>query len=244
MNPFILPLKAYGINVQIHQHSAYQVVISLNDAFSSVIGGVAHPRLRGFVIKPQVPHQCRVTPQTVLCVLNIAPYSRAGLALRGWFGTDSSAIVFTEPDELMRRFPVLTNQLPDTWPMGITTALTASPDRPVADRRVQQLIQYIETHYATHSVSPGLLANMVSLSPSRMAALFKAETGSSVSKYLLWTRLRHAITLSLTEPDKPLTEIAHEIGFYDQAQFGKYMNAMIGVPARALRHNSDLIQVL
>ena len=31
MNPFILSLKTYGINVQIHQHSAYQVVVSLNN---------------------------------------------------------------------------------------------------------------------------------------------------------------------------------------------------------------------
>ena len=144
----------------------------------------------------------------------------------------------------MRLFPQLAGLLPDDWPGGITASLTDGPHIPLADGRVQRLIHYIETHYTAPTLTTRLLADVVSLSPSRMAALFKAETGSSVSKYLLWTRLRQAITLALTEPDKQLTEIAYETGFYDQAQLNRYMNAMMGVPPRALRQNSDLIQVL
>ncbi|WP_374756439.1 helix-turn-helix domain-containing protein [Dyadobacter flavalbus] len=84
---------------------------------------------------------------------------------------------------------------------------------------------------------------MVFLSPSRLASLFKQQTGSSLSKYLLWTRLRQAIYLTLSDKDRSLTDTAYDTGFYDLPQLNKYMYEMFGMPPKALKHNSDLIEI-
>lgn len=243
MNPFILSFKVYGLNVHIHRHSAYQIVLALNNSLSSVIDKVQYTDIAGFVIRPQVPHACTVLPDTTVCILNIEAYSRAGLQLRSLFAADQPVIVLTTPADVSRMFAPLTPQRPDQWPTHLAHLLTNELSTGKVDGRVQKLISYIEQHYTLHTLTPQRLAEEVFLSPSRMAALFKAETGSSPSKYLLWTRLRHAVEMALTDRHKQLTEIAYETGFYDQAQFTKYMYEMMGVPPRALKQNSDLIQV-
>lgn len=69
------------------------------------------------------------------------------------------------------------------------------------------------------------------------------QIGSSVSKFLLWTRLRQAVYLSLSDKKRTLTDIAYDTGFYDLPQLNKYMYKMFGVPPKGLKQNSDLIQV-
>ena len=244
MNPFILAFKVYGLNVQIHKHSAFQIILALNNSLTSVIDNVQYTDIVGFIIRPQVPHACTVLPETIVCIVNIEVYSRAGLQLRGLFADDQQVIVLKNSAEVGRMFAPLIPQRPDLWPASLAYLLTDERSDTKADGRVQKLIHYIEQHYTSHTLTPQRLAEEVFLSPSRMAALFKAETGSSPSKYLLWTRLRRAIEMALTDRHKQLTEIAYETGFYDQAQFTKYMYEMMGVPPRALKQNSDLIQVL
>jgi AraC-like DNA-binding protein len=84
----------------------------------------------------------------------------------------------------------------------------------------------------------------VFLSSSRLAYLFKQQTGSSITKYLLWTRIKNAVYLILNSKDKSLTIIAQESGFYDSSQMIKYMHQMFGISPSKLRQKSDLIQFL
>jgi len=79
-NPFILALKAYNLTVEIHHHSAYQIVLSNDTPFTSTISGNLCERNHGFLLKPQVPHFC-VAEKGSLNVLNIEPYSNIGLEL-------------------------------------------------------------------------------------------------------------------------------------------------------------------
>jgi len=111
------------------------------------------------------------------------------------------------------------------------------------DERVTRIVEYINANYSEQHITPQTFADIVFLSPSRLAALFKIQTGSSLSKYLLWTRLRQAIYLMLTEKDRSLTEIAYDTGFYDLPQLNKYMYEMFGMPPKALKFNSDLIEI-
>jgi AraC-like DNA-binding protein len=239
-SPFILPLITYGIDVQIHQHSAYQLVYTMGQPFTSLIGGVEHSNIFGFLIKPQVPHLCTVNGST-LCTVNVEPYSNAGLHLHAFFAQSIDAIVFKQSDEFSNCFG-FSVQDTSTWLQHICTTLNTAVIQD-SDERVETIIEYIQAHYSDIHLSPELFSKKVFLSPSRLAALFKAQTGSSLSKYLLWTRIRHAITLSLSRKDLTLTEIAHETGFYDLPQLNKYMYEMFGVPPRGLKQNSDLIQV-
>jgi len=240
MNPFVLALKAKNLTVEIHHHSAYQIVLSNDTPFNSTINGTLYERIHGFLIKPHVPHFCEAEKGT-LNVLNIEPYSNIGLELAGRFKENEEYMVFHSPSETNAFF-----QTPkDSLAVGqIVDAMLANLPATAYDERVAKIVDYIKSNYYEQNITPRTFADIVFLSPSRLASLFKQQTGSSLSKYLLWTRLRQAIYLTLSEKDRSLTEIAYDTGFYDLPQFNKYMYEMFGMPPKALKFNSDLIEVL
>lgn len=239
MNPFILALQARNLTVEIHHHSAYQIVLSNDTPFDSTISGKLNERIHGFLIKPHVTHFC-VAEKGTLNVLNIEPYSSIGLELAGRFKDDEDFIVFDSPTETNAFF-----QTPkDTLDVNnIIDALLGKLPLANYDERVTKIVEYIKTNYFQSDITPQTFADIVFLSPSRLASLFKKQTGSSLSKYLLWTRLRQAIYLTLSDKDRSLTDIAYDTGFYDLPQLNKYMYEMFGMPPKALKYSSDLIQV-
>jgi len=238
-NPFILALRAYNLTVEIHHHSAYQIVLSNDTPFTSTINGQLCERIHGFLIKPQVRHFC-VAEKGTLNVLNIEPYSNIGLELASKFQTNQDYIVFNTPTETSALFQ--TGK--DTFDIHIIiNALLSKLQVGQYDERVTKIVEYIKINYFNQDITPQTFADIVFLSPSRLASLFKEQTGSSLSKYLLWTRLRQVIYLALSEKERSLTDIAYDTGFYDLPQLNKYMYEMFGMPPKALKFNSDLIQV-
>ena len=239
INPFILALKAYNLTVQIHHHSAYQIVLSNDTPFTSTISGQLCENIHGFLIKPQVPHYC-VAEKGTLNVLNIEPYSTVGLELARRFTAAQDRVVFNSPGETSVFFGTAKE------PFDIHTIINALLSKLPAtqyDERVTKIVDHIKNNYFQQDITPQTFADIVFLSPSRLASLFKEQTGSSLSKYLLWTRLRQVIYLALSEKDRSLTDIAYDTGFYDLPQMNKYMYEMFGMPPKALKYNSDLIQV-
>ena len=238
-NPFILGIKAYNLTVEIHHHSAYQLVLSNDTPFTSTINGQLCERIHGFLIKPQVRHFC-VAEKGTLNVLNIEPYSTIGLKLAGRFQTNQDYIIFNSPTDTSTFFQ--TGK--DTFDIHIIiNALLSKLPVVQYDERVTKIVEYIKVNYFNQDITPQTFADIVFLSPSRLASLFKEQTGSSLSKYLLWTRLRQVIYLALSEKERSLTDIAYDTGFYDLPQLNKYMYEMFGMPPKALKFNSDLIQV-
>ena len=238
-NPFILALTARNLTVEIHQHSAYQIVLSNDAPFTSTINGKEYKAIYGFLIKPQVIHLCAAEKGT-LSVMNLEPYSNVGLELSGRFTEDQDCIVFKTRREIRDFFQT------ETEPFDINKiidALLSKMSVAPYDERVTKMVDYIGTNYFERDITPQTFTDLVFLSPSRLASLFKEQTGSSLSKYLLWTRLRKAIYVTLSEKEKALTDIAYDTGFYDLPQLNKYMHEMFGMPPIALKHNSDLIQV-
>lgn len=239
VNPFILGLRAYNLTVEIHHHSAYQIVLSNDTPFNSTINGVLYEHIHGFLIKPQVPHFC-VAEKGSLNVLNIEPYSAVGLELAGRFKADEPYIVFDAPAETSAFFHTAAD-MHEINP--VIDALLSKLPTVAYDERVTVITGYIKENYHRQNITPQTFADLVFLSPSRLAALFKQQTGSSLSKYLLWTRLRQVIYLTLFDKSRSLTDIAYDTGFYDLPQLNKYMYEMFGMPPKALRMNSDLIQI-
>jgi AraC-like DNA-binding protein len=211
-----------------------------NDApFTSTINGKEYKDIYGFLIKPQVTHLCAAEKGT-LSVLNIEPYSNVGLELSRRFTEDLDHLVFKTRPAIREFFET------ETQPFDISKiidALLSKISKTQYDDRVTKMVDYISTNYFERDITPQTFTDLVFLSPSRLASLFKEQTGSSLSKYLLWTRLRQAIYATLSEKEKALTDIAYDTGFYDLPQLNKYMHEMFGMPPIALKHNSDLIQV-
>lgn len=239
MNPFILALQARNLTVEIHHHSAYQIVLSNDMPFMSTISGKLHESIHGFLIKPHVAHFC-VAEKGTLNVLNLEPYSQIGLELSNRFRGDEDYIVFDSPLETNAFFQTARNSLDIK---NVIDALLSKLPVSDYDERVTKIVDYIKNNYFKSDITPQTFADIVFLSPSRLASLFKQQTGSSLSKYLLWTRLRQAIYIILTDKERSLTDIAYDTGFYDLPQLNKYMYEMFGMPPKALKYSSDLIQI-
>jgi AraC-like DNA-binding protein len=239
MNQFILGLQARNLTVEIHHHSAYQIVLSNDTPFNSTIHGKLYERIHGFLIKPHVTHFC-VAENGTLNVLNIEPYSHIGLELASRFKENEDCIVFDSPVETNVFFQTPKHSLDIN---NVIDALLSKLPANNYDERVTKIVEYITANYFKSDITPQTFADIVFLSPSRLASLFKKQTGSSLSKYLLWTRLRQAIYLILSDKERSLTDIAYDTGFYDLPQFNKYMYEMFGMPPKALKFSSDLIQV-
>ena len=239
MNPFVLSLKTYNLDVQIHKHAAFQLVFSADKTFRSVIGNTEHPEIVGFLIKPHVPHQCSANANTLI-IINTEPCSSAGSMIESLFTTGSNCLVFNTKAEIAQSLGL---DEEEDITQAVTKKLLNYAYPATDDERVMKVIGYIKTDFSQNLTSRQL-ADLVFLSPSRLASLFKKKTGSSLSRYLLWVRLREAITLTVSKREVSLTEIGLQSGFYDLPQLNKYMYQMFGVSPRRLRENSELIQVL
>ncbi|MFL9833653.1 helix-turn-helix domain-containing protein [Chryseobacterium terrae] len=240
MNPFVLALQAKNLSVKIHHHSAYQIVLSNDTPFTSTIDGTFYEGIHGFLIKPHIAHFC-VAEKGTLNILNIEPYSNMGLELASRFKENENHIVFDLPFDTNAFFKTPKDNM-DINVLVNTLVSNLPPNN--YDERIAKIVEYISENYFKSDITPQTFANLVFLSPSRLASLFKKQTGSSLSKYLLWTRMRKAIYITLSEKERSLTDIAYDTGFYDLPQWNKYMYQMFGMPPKALKFNSDLIQVL
>jgi len=78
------------------------------------------------------------------------------------------------------------------------------------------------------------IAARMDLSPFHFLRLFSAVLGVSPHQYLVRTRLRHAARL-LAEEDRPITDIAYEVGFGDLSNFVRTFHRAAGVSPRAFR---------
>jgi AraC-like DNA-binding protein len=78
------------------------------------------------------------------------------------------------------------------------------------------------------------LASAFYLSPFTLSRLFRRETGVSLRSYVIRLRLRKALTM-LLYTRASLTEIALELGFYDESHFSKAFHVEFGIPPYNVR---------
>ena len=112
--------------------------------------------------------------------------------------------------------------------------------RSVSDSRVSQSIALLAEENTSYQERFEALREAIPLSASRLSHLFKEHIGLSLKKYLLWCRLRQAISLFLEGEDK-LFEVAHRSGFYDQAHLSRAFTTILGISPSQV-YNSRTIQ--
>ena len=112
------------------------------------------------------------------------------------------------------------------------------PERPEFDARIAQLAQMLRQELP---VNPNVaeLAEQAGVSESRFLHLFKQQYGLPVRQYLLWARLRRAA--SLWDSGISLTEVAAEVGFYDQAHFARTVRRMFDFSPSWLANPQNLM---
>lgn len=100
-------------------------------------------------------------------------------------------------------------------------------------QRVAQALAYIEQHPQAEP-DGAQLAQLVHLSASRFTHLFRAETGLTLSRYLLWTRLLGAIDAIAAGLN--MTQAAHAAGFADSPHMSRSFRQVFGItPSELLK---------
>lgn len=109
--------------------------------------------------------------------------------------------------------------------------------QPMLDHRVSEVLRTLSRHMREpHTVAS--LAAQVNLSPSRLAHLFKRQTGDSIIETLIKLRLRQAARL-LEFTAATIGEIAGEVGFHDAFYFTKQFTAYYGKSPSAFRRGQQ-----
>src|SRR5215475_14036770 len=80
-------------------------------------------------------------------------------------------------------------------------------------------------------------ARQAAVSPYHFLRLFAAVLGVTPHQYLLRTRLRRAVR-HLAEDDKPVTEIAYDVGFNDLSNFVRTFHRAAGISPLKFRQGS------
>ncbi|MEN9868168.1 MAG: hypothetical protein RL748_3758 [Pseudomonadota bacterium] len=165
----------------------------------------------------------------------------AGFALQPEF--TALADCFAQPDSLALE---QAQNVLERW-RSLVPALAQPPAPQGRDAsRIARALDWIEAHPQAEP-NGAQLAELVHLSSSRFTHLFRAQTGLTLSRYLLWTRLLNAI--EAVAQGQNMTEAAHTAGFADLAHMSRSFRAIFGItPSEllkmtiAFKHRSGLVR--
>lgn len=108
-----------------------------------------------------------------------------------------------------------------------------SRDEP-KDTTVRQLMRFVSTHSA-QPMNVHIAASAVNLSANYASALFKRETGTSLSVFIRHCQLEAARRL-LTTTDLRIYEIAEKLGYSDERHFSALFREAYNISPNELRH--------
>jgi AraC-like DNA-binding protein len=109
---------------------------------------------------------------------------------------------------------------------------TKQPDAPLAAHRKAILTarEYLDAHYA-EQISLDELARVAGVSKYHLCRKFGETVGVSPHVYQYQLRLNCAKKMLVEKRD--ISDIALELGFYDQSHFGRYFKKFVGATPRA-----------
>ena len=106
------------------------------------------------------------------------------------------------------------------------------PKGKLSSLQLKRLIEYIHS-YLDSELSLTELAAQLNLSPFHFARLFKKSLGLSPHKYVMQNRIERAKRAISVAADLSLSDIALQVGFYDQTHFSKTFKKYVGVSPKA-----------
>jgi AraC family transcriptional regulator len=220
-----------------HAHHAMQLSIALGRSLRLQTHPAAPWRTYPAVITA-ADQSHRIACRGILAQIYFDPESAEGRRLASRLGGEGVQAIRRCVRAAMRR------QLRTCWEedwssercnqvIDAVVGLLAPGETPLPqDRRVTRTLDLI--HASPGRVPPlAALAARVSLSPSRLAHLFRTQTGLAVRRYALWVRLNDAIRRIAA--GAALTAAAHAAEFSDLAHLTRTFHRMFGMPPSALR---------
>ena len=100
------------------------------------------------------------------------------------------------------------------------------------------ILQLCNANYINDNLNQNLsliqLAKLVNISPNHFVRLFKQSIGLTPYQYVLECRINKAKQL-LKNQKLTITEISHQLGFYDQSRFTNTFRKRVGITPKRYR---------
>ncbi|MAF91133.1 MAG: hypothetical protein CL674_07645 [Bdellovibrionaceae bacterium] len=212
-----------SLNTEIHSHLAHQITFSINDEKFQV-------KMDGEIIEDKVlfipsgkPHKFLQSNSKYLSIL-----------------MDNESLF--EIEELKRRIENL-----DTFPRELEDVVSLFENlgidsEKIIDLRIVKIKDMLEKAENLENIRLNEISKEISLSESRTLHLFKEEVGVPFRKYILWKKLKRAISLFANSKDKKFIDIALEAGFSDSAHLSKIIKSSFGLSPTEIFKNSQFIK--
>lgn len=230
LRPGVLAFTGSIGTTDAHAHHAVQI-ITATTAFTVLDEHGARHRGTKVVVPADAPHRVEVGAREGTVVF-LEPESAPGRSAQlravhsGW--TVTPVLTFTRRRALAAVVDELIAHLAPAVP---------AVDDMVRHRAVVDALRLLPDLVAAGPVSGTELAARVGISASRLTHLFTDQVGIPLRRYVLWSRLRIAITRVQAGDD--LTGAAHGAGFADSAHLTRTTREMFGLPPSVLsRHVS------
>ncbi|HAS46666.1 MAG TPA: hypothetical protein DCS93_39650 [Microscillaceae bacterium] len=114
---------------------------------------------------------------------------------------------------------------------------------PEPQKRLRERFQvtqaFIDEHY-TEKISMAMLEQVAGLNKYKLIRIFKQQLGLTPFEYILLRRVELAKKQLLQ--NQALSQIALEVGFYDQSNFTRYFKKYTGVSPQVYRKGCNILQ--
>jgi AraC-like DNA-binding protein len=244
---FILRTGAFYLgptmNTTVHALHTYKIYIAIDGEFDLLLeGGRSFSSCKAAIIAPDRLHKL-FSRGGMVGLFCLVPETEAGRKISAFF---SGQDVFAPPPQVLAAImPHLRMYLEhgcnveeacDLCGYLFNNLAPCSNAGSVLDFRVRHAIKYLDSMVGCR-VTIAKVASEVALSQSYLEHLFSEQVGISISRYVLWARMRDAVTLMVS--NQCLTQVAHEVGFSDSAHLSRTFRRMLGIaPSDLLRTTS------
>jgi AraC family transcriptional regulator len=114
-----------------------------------------------------------------------------------------------------------------------TPQIITSLDRKLTYAQLQQALDYIHAHL-DEDLSLVQIAEVINISPTYFASLFKRTTGIAPHQYIIQQRVEQAKSL-LSKTDLSITDIALQVGFSSQSHLTQQFKRLTGITPKQAR---------
>jgi AraC-like DNA-binding protein len=228
------------VDTESHSHHAMQISIALDRDFRVELGGKVL-QAASILIDSDFPHRVSGEGARQMLVL-IEPESPRGAALKSRLGGEGYAPIGLTIEDIESIRGIAEEDSsgireivgPLLSALGAEGEVSNPPDPRLG--RIFEILSGAEGR----AIGVEELARRVALSESRLQHLFKAETGISIKKYLLWKKMIDGIFALLDRGD--ITWAAQEAGFFDSAHLSRTFKRMFGLKPFEVFKDSRSVQ--
>ncbi|GAB4382401.1 MAG: hypothetical protein Kow00121_42550 [Elainellaceae cyanobacterium] len=117
--------------------------------------------------------------------------------------------------------------------LTVTTSTLEFKNRGLTRTQLQQVLDYIHTHL-DRDLSLTELAEVINVSPTYFASLFKQAIDISPHQYVIQQRVERA-KLMLSKTDLAIADIALQVGFSSQSHLTQQFKRITGMTPKQIR---------